>query len=210
MTQLLLTVAALVVAGLLSPGPNFVLITGRALSSGVRPAVAAAVGVGAGSVTHALFGVAGFGALLQSSTRIFTVAKLLGAAYLLWIGYKSLRGVVRSRRSGLIDDVTNAAHVVGIRRSLVDGYLTQMSNPKSTLFFLAMFTTVVPADTGIWTAAAVVATIGVIALSGYLIIAVVLSRSFFQQLYRRVSSVFDVVFGTLMIALGVRVSLTNR
>ena len=63
--------------------------------------------MGAGSVTHALFGVAGFGALLQSSTRIFTVAKLLGAAYLLWIGYKSLRGVVRSRRSGLIDDVTN-------------------------------------------------------------------------------------------------------
>ena len=215
MINLLLTVAGLVVAGLLSPGPNFVLISGRALSSGRGPAIAAALGVSVGSLTHAVFGVAGFGALLQSSSRLFAAAKLLGAAYLLWIGFKSIRGVVRSRTRA--DDSGQAASgdglpatAVGARRSLLDGYLTQMSNPKSTLFFLAMFTTVVPPDTGAGTAAAVVATVAVVALCGYLTIAIVLSRPIFQRAYRRVGSVFDAVFGVLMMGLGLRVGLSDR
>jgi len=148
MTQLLLTVAGLVIAGLLSPGPNFVLITGRALSSGTRPAVAAALGVTAGSFTHALFGIAGFGALLRSSSAV--------------------------------------------------------------LFFLALFTTVVPANTGILEGAAVIATVVVLALVGYVLIAVVFSRQVFQRGYRRIGYIFDAVFGVLMIGLGIRVALSEQ
>lgn len=210
MTQLLLTVAVVIIAGLLSPGPNFVLISGRALSSGSRPAVAAATGVGIGSLTHALFGIAGFGALLRSSTALFTTAKLIGAAYLAWIGCKSLRGAVRSRRSGsgtMSDHETETT--IGIRRSALDGYLTQMSNPKSTLFFLAMFTTVVPSDTSLWEGVAVVVTILAVALSGYILIALVFSRPIFQRAYQRVGVFFDALFGVAMIALGVRVAISD-
>lgn len=217
MTNLLLTVAGLTIAALLSPGPNFVLISGRALTSGARPAMATAVGVATGTLTHALFGIAGVGALLRGSATLFTTAKLVGAAYLLWVGFKALRGAIRSRRAqlaanGAIADLAETAprDRVGITRSAVDGYLTQMSNPKSTLFFLAMFTTVVPANTGIAEGAAVVGTVVTLALAGYIAIALIFSRRPFQLAYQRVGYVFDAVFGVLMVALGIRVALVER
>lgn len=218
MTQLLLTVAALTIAGLLSPGPNFLLISGRALSSGVRPALATAMGVTAGSLTHAVFGIAGFGALLRSSSGLFTAAKLIGATYLIWIGLKSLRGAVRAKRAaravatgvGDVDPGHAVGPTVGPRRSALDGYLTQMSNPKSTLFFLALFTTVVPAETTVLEATAVVATVVLLALIGYALIALLFSRPVLQRSYRRVGYVFDAVFGMLMTALGVRIAVSER
>lgn len=208
MTNTLIAVAGLMIAGLLSPGPNFVLISARALSSGSRSASAAALGVSGGSITHAIFGVAGFGALLQSSTGLFTIAKMIGASYLVWIGFKSVRGAIRAKGVAVGNDVAGSSGV-GVRRSVVDGYLTQMSNPKSTLFFLAMFTTVVPTDITIWQGTAVVATVGATALAGYVLIATALSQPIFQRAYRRVGSVFDAIFGVAMIALGLRVALAE-
>ena len=209
MIQMLLAVAGLMAAGLLSPGPNFVLISGRAMSSGTGPAVATACGVSIGSLTHALLGVAGFGALLQSSMSLFTIAKLLGAAYLLWTGFKSVRGAVRSiGRSGVGPAPDRDHRPVGMRRSVVDGYLTQMSNPKSTLFFLAMFTSVVPSDVTVWQATTVIATVGVVAFGGYILIAAVLSRPVFQSAYRRAGAALDAMVGLAMMALGIRVAAT--
>ena len=85
-----------------------------------------------------------------------------------------------------------------------------MSNPKSTLFFLALFTTVVPVNTGLAEGAAVVGTVVSLALAGYLAIALLFSRRPFQLAYQRVGYVFDAVFGVLMIALGIRVALVDR
>lgn len=214
MLQLLLAVTGLMIAGLLSPGPSFVLVSGRALSSGRRSAVAAAIGVAAGSLTHALFGIAGFGALLRSSSGLFTAAKLAGGAYLVFVGFKSLRGAIRSRRQSSAQnsdagDPVFLARAVGSRRSAVDGYLTQMSNPKTTLFFLALFTSVVPTDTQFWEAAAVLATVVVTALAGYIVIAVAFSRPILRTTYQRIGYVFDALFGTLMVALGIRVATTK-
>lgn len=221
MTNLLLTVAGLMIAGLLSPGPSFVLISGRALASGRRPAIATAVGVAIGSLTHALFGIAGVGALLRASTALFTAAKLAGAAYLMWIGFKSLRGALRAKQARTNRPTPSASDAqtpprltppsatVGRRRSMLDGYLTQMSNPKTTLFFLALFTTVVPADTGLLEGIAVLATVVTLALTGYVAIAMLFSRPALQRAYRRVSYVFDAMFGGLMLALGVRVALLD-
>ena len=212
MTQLLLTVAGLTIAGLLSPGPNFLLISGRALSSGVRSAVATAFGVTAGSLTHAMFGIAGFGALLRSSASLFTVAKLLGASYLVWVGFKSLRSAIRTRTAGFENsrgEQNPHPPATGPWRSAVDGYLTQMSNPKSTLFFLALFTTVVPAQTTVLQGAAVVGTVVGLALTGYVLIAAVFSRPVLQRGYQRVGYVFDAVFGLLMIAIGLRIAVTD-
>lgn len=92
---------------------------------------------------------------------------------------------------------------------MLDGYLTQMSNPKTTLFFLALFTTVVPADTGLLEGVAVLATVVTLALTGYVAIAMLFSRPALQRAYRRVSYVFDAMFGGLMLALGVRVALLD-
>ena len=208
MSQTLLTVAGLTIVGLLSPGPNFVMITGRALSSGRAAAFAAAIGVSTGSMTHAIFGIAGFGAVLRSSSSVFTVAKLLGASYLVWIGMKSLRGALRARRErGSAQASIERLQPISVRRSAIDGYLTQMSNPKSTLFFLAMFTTVVPAGTGLLESALIVATISALALAGYTLIAVLFSRDIFRRWYVGVGHRIDAVFGVVMIALGIRVAL---
>ncbi|MEM7094314.1 MAG: LysE family transporter [Actinomycetota bacterium] len=213
MTSLLLTVAGLTVAALISPGPNFVLITSRAMASGRRLAIASAGGVALGTASHAVLGIAGFGALLRSNSWIFTTAKLLGAGYLFWIGFKSLRSVWRTRRTAVArpaQAAVSSADQLGVRRAVLDGWLTQMSNPKTTLFFLALFTTVVPTDASAATGVAVVATIVGLALVWYTVVATAFSLAAMRKAYRRAARPIDVVFGTLMIALGLRVAAVDR
>lgn len=211
MSSLLITVGGLTLAALVSPGPNFVLITGRAMASGRRAALAAAWGIAMGTATHAVLGIVGFGALLRSSYWVFTGAKLLGASYLFWIGFKSIRGAWRSRSSNSPETEPDPKLVaMSAHRSLADGWLTQMSNPKTTLFFLALFTTVVPSDASFAQGSAVVLTVVLLAAAWYSVVAMAFSVQAVRRVYRSVGRYIDAVFGGVMIALGIRIASTTR
>lgn len=129
----------------LSPGPDMAFILGRTLSGGRAHGFAAMAGIWAGSFLHILFAVVGLSALLLTSATVFSIVKYVGAAYLIWLGIKTLK----SARStfGPNQDSTD----IGLASTFRTGVLINAFNPKVALFFLAFLPQfVVDGEGAVW------------------------------------------------------------
>jgi len=115
----------------LTPGPDMLFIAGRAVAHGFRAGAAAAFGIAAGCVVHTAVVALGLAALLAASSFAFDVVKLLGAAYLAYLGAKLLL----SRPAGVTAERADAAARAG--EIFWQGFITNVLNPKVALFFLA-------------------------------------------------------------------------
>ena len=128
-TLLLFVIAALVL--LLTPGPAVMYIVARGVHQGRQAGIVSALAVGLGNFMHALAATLGLSALLLSSALAFTVVKYLGAAYLIYIGVRTLlsRGA----------DAHAGPHVErrALRRIFWQGFVVAVLNPKTALFFFA-------------------------------------------------------------------------
>lgn len=126
--------ALFVVAALLlniTPGPDTLYILGRSASQGWRGGTIAALGIGAGLFVHTFAAAVGLSALLAASAMAFTILKWIGAAYLVYVGVSLMiaRPAIQRR--------TSALRVVNLRTVFLQGFLTNVLNPKVALFFLA-------------------------------------------------------------------------
>jgi threonine/homoserine/homoserine lactone efflux protein len=127
------------------PGPDQALITRNAVVGGRSGGLLTMVGGALGLTVHAGAAAVGLSALLVASAKAFTVVKIVGALYLLWLGLHMLREAVRSRRSAE-DDEPEAT----TRRSayLRQGFLSNALNPKVALFFVTFLPQFLSADGG--------------------------------------------------------------
>ncbi|MCM6772471.1 LysE family translocator [Nocardia sp. CDC159] len=122
------------------PGPNHLYITARCIAEGRRAGVVSALGVETGTLVHVAAAAAGLSALIAASATAFTALRYAGAAYLLYLAYRTLRGG---------EDAD--APVLGARplhRVYLDGVLINLFNPKVVLFFLAFLPQFVDRDAG--------------------------------------------------------------
>jgi len=116
----------------LTPGQDSLFIIGRSLSGGRSAGVAAACGIAVGSVCHTLAAAVGLSLLIATSALAFTAVKLLGAAYLVYLGARLLLAP-----AGAAASPPGAAGAARPRAAFVQGILTNLLNPKVALFFLA-------------------------------------------------------------------------
>ncbi len=126
-----------------TPGVDFLLTVSRTLQGGARAGVAAALGINAGCVVHALAAAFGLAALLALVPAAFQAIQWVGAAYLIWLGWGMLRQAWRGGAGPAAD-----THAAPARTWLVDfrvGLLTNVLNPKVAFFFLAFLPQFVPA-----------------------------------------------------------------
>jgi len=119
--------AALMIA--LTPGPGIFYVAARTLAGGRREGLASSIGLGLGGLVHVAAGAAGLSALLMASANAFAALKFAGAAYLIWLGIKT----IREAPIALPQNVT----VTGAARALREGVVVESLNPKTAVFFLA-------------------------------------------------------------------------
>jgi threonine/homoserine/homoserine lactone efflux protein len=115
---------------LVIPGPAVLYITTRSATHGRRAGLVSVLGVHTGTVVHVLAAVAGLSALLMASATAFSVVKLAGAVYLIYLGLRTIFG----RREVAAQ---NGAPERALGRLYVDGVIVNVLNPKTALFFLA-------------------------------------------------------------------------
>jgi threonine/homoserine/homoserine lactone efflux protein len=134
-----------VISGLLlnlTPGPDTLYIVSRSSSQGWRAGAVAALGIGVGTFVHIAAAALGLSAILAASATAFTAVKIVGAAYLLYVGISLIRAAGKQAASTGAISVRPAS----IRDIFIQGFLTNVLNPKVALFFLAFLPQFVAAD----------------------------------------------------------------
>src|ERR1043165_557623 len=121
--------AALVL--LLDPGPAVLYIVARSVAQGLMAGFVSDLGIHSATLVHVLAAALGLSALLASSALAFSVVKYAGAAYLIWLGLKKLFGRVEAPEPGV------ALKRARYTRLYRDGFIVNLFNPKTALFFLA-------------------------------------------------------------------------
>jgi threonine/homoserine/homoserine lactone efflux protein len=132
---LLFIVASLVL--IVTPGQDMILVMSRSIAQGAGAGLATAAGVSVGLVGHTLLATLGLGALLRTSEWLFVALKLVGAAYLVWLGIQMLR--TRGRELA-----ASAGAPRSLARLFLDGALSNVSNPKIAVFYFAFLPQFVP------------------------------------------------------------------
>lgn len=201
---------AVAIVLIITPGPDTALIIRNALRAGARSASLSAVGVGAGSAVWAAASVVGLAALLETSDVAFTVFKLAGAAYLVYLGLRTLAGTFRPTPDAAPDSPAAAPAVLSAWAAFVQGVLNNLLNPKAG----AIFATVMPQfiEPGDSTSRLVlmVACYDAIVIAWLCAYALVVSRARRSGAGARLRKGLERVTGTIMIGLGVRLALERR
>ena len=207
--QLILFVAAAFLLAV-TPGPGIFYVAARTLAGGRSEGLASSFGTGLGGLVHVLAGSIGVSAIVLASAELFTVLKLLGAAYLVWIGFRTLQAARRDADAGL-NGGTGAA--VGTRRAFREGVLAEALNPKTAAFFLAFIPQFVDPSTGSVALQFVVLGTVSVALNTLVDVVVALAASRIREgatarprLIRRLRQ----ASGGAMMALGVGLALAKR
>jgi RhtB (resistance to homoserine/threonine) family protein len=188
------------------PGPDMALVLRNGVAYGRHAAVATALGISAGLLVWALAAALGIAALLHASSTAFTILKLVGAAYLVWLGLRALREAWRG--SG---DAASQARSRRRGSPFRDGLLTNLFNPKVAL----VYTTLIPqfVDRGgsevpqTFLLAGVFIAMGLIWLTGYALLVAKIGSLLRRPAVRRA---VNAVAGAVLTALGVRLAFERR
>ena len=132
-TELWLFVLSGVMLNLI-PGPDSLYVIGRSAKQGFRAGSVGAFGIGAGTLVHVFAAAFGLSAILATSAMAFTVVKVIGCIYLLYIGFSML---LSKSKAADVDAVNIDSKNTSLSQIFFQGFLTNVLNPKVALFFLA-------------------------------------------------------------------------
>lgn len=192
------------------PGPSVVFVVGRALAYGRGVALASVIGNTLGLVTIVLLVALGLGVVVQESIVVFTVLKLAGAAYLVYLGVEAVRRRKEFLSAGGPDD---AGPTMTWARAIRQGYVVGASNPKGYMMLAAVLPQFVERGEGhiqlqMLLLGLVATTIGLLSDSLWAVIASQL-RSWFNSSPKR-GEAMGTVGGVSMIGLGVALAATGN
>lgn len=203
--------AALLLA--ITPGPDTMFVAANALSGGVRNGLIACAGILVGNVVHSALAALGVSALIAASPTAFDILRYLGAFYLAWIGLQAFRAAWINARGGVRTSRLGARQtlrpVIVFRRAMV----TNMTNPKVIMFFVAFLPQFVsPARGSLAVQTFVLGTIlnliGIAWLAGIAVLTGRLVDRFSR--YRWVTVTLDAVSGLFFVALAIKLFVTER
>ena len=179
----------------LTPGPNMLVIISAATQSR-RDGYITALGVGLGGVIWGLLAVSGVAIVFELFPKAALALRLLGAGYLIWLGYKAWRSTAPA-------DIATRATPTPFKT----GLLVMMTNPKAVLYFGSILTAFVPPHAPFWVLLLIVAMGSVQAILQHFITASVFSAPPVQRWFKATHRAMQRAFGTLYIALGLGVAV---
>jgi len=201
---------AVAVLLIMTPGPDTALVTRNALLAGKRAASFTTLGIGAGSIIWALASVLGIAALLEGSVVAFTVCKFVGAAYLGYLGLRSLIATFWGNKQVAVTTHAPQATQLGELVAFRQGLLNNLLNPKAGAIFAAALPQFIsPGDTPLRLLLMMLAYEAILLswlnLYGYLV-----SRVGQSRFGSRVREILQGVTGVVLIGLGVRLAFEHQ
>lgn len=205
----LITVTILTIVIAIIPGLDFMLVTRNSVFYSRKAGVYTSIGVGLSLWVHVAYSIAGLAAIISQSVLAFSVIKYLGAAYLIYIGWKTFSsstevGGIVSRSDGRSDYAMSRLSAIKM------GFLCNLLNPKAPIFFLSLFTQIISPETPIWLQVIYGAIISVVHIIWFSIVAVFLSQPVFMRKFNRYKNGLEKAIGVMLVGFGVKMAASNR
>jgi RhtB (resistance to homoserine/threonine) family protein len=202
------TVALIHLLAVMSPGPDFAVVTQNSLSYSRSVGIWTAIGVGLGISVHVAYSLIGIGLIISQSIIIFTTIKWIGALYLIYIGYKALRTKPYVQETDL--DTVESRKDISNWKAFSMGFVTNVLNPKATLFFLSLFTQVINVSTPIWIQLLYGLEMMLVTIVWFSLVALVFSHGSLKVRIRKIQHYVEWAMGGILIALGLKIALSQK
>jgi RhtB (resistance to homoserine/threonine) family protein len=201
----ILTVTTLQFIALISPGPDFAVVTRNSLVYSRRTGMMTALGIALGQVVHVSYILYGIGSIVAQTVWLFTALKLMGGAYLIYIGFKGVKAVKEDHAQ----NNSEATKDMTLGSALGSGFLTNVLNPKCMLCVLSLFTVVIEAHTPAIILMIYAVIFFVSTISWFSIVAMFFSTPRMRDFFSRVKHWIERVTGGFLILIGVRLALVE-
>jgi threonine/homoserine/homoserine lactone efflux protein len=199
-----LSIAVAITLGAMSPGPSFLMVARAAIARSRMDGLAAALGMGVGGVLFACAALLGLHVVLIAVPWFYLVLKILGGAYLVFIGVMIWRG---ARHPVRLSEEPPDDRARSWLRSFWLALATQMSNPKAAVVYASVFISLLPDEIPLWATLVLPGVIFVIEAGWYAIVALALSAPAPRATYLRSKTWIDRGAGAVMALLGLRLIL---
>jgi threonine/homoserine/homoserine lactone efflux protein len=195
---------------IVTPGPDTALVTRNALRSGRRAASLSTLGIGVGSLVWAVASVLGVAVLLERSAVAFTVLKLAGAAYLGYLGLRSLLGSLRTEERTVARTPTTRRKPLADRSAFQQGLLGNLLNPKAGAIFVTVMPQFIRPGDGPARVALMLIAFECMLLCWLHAYGYVVSRAGQTSAGARIRQALEGLSGLVLVGLGVRLALERR
>lgn len=198
-----LTLAVIHFLAVVAPGPDFAVTIRQSIRYGRRAGISTAIGIGAGISVHVVYTLLGVAALMHTTPWLLSVIEVSASAYLLYLGIRFISQADAHMADNPSDNV-EPINTQSFRQSFMIGFLTNATNPKATLFFLAVFATVVSATTalhvqvlyGIWMC--------IVNALWFVLVSVIFASPAIGRRFLIIGPWFERLMGVLLIAFSIR------
>jgi threonine efflux protein len=200
----LLSLFAVDLLAILSPGPNFLLITQAAVERSRWHATVVGLGLTAASLVWASLALTGLSVLFEMVPSLQTGIRIAGAAYLIYLGIRLWRA------RAVKPDAPGEPEAGAAQGAFLRGFATGILNPKSLAYFASIFVLFVPADAPIGVSLAALAIVAIDNLVVYGLAAALFSTPVVRKGYLALRRPIDRVCGTLMVAFGAKLIFSRN
>lgn len=203
--SLIASVALIHLLAVISPGPDFFMALKNSMTYSRKTGIYTAIGFGLGIAVHVFYSLAGLALIISKSVIIFNVIKYLGVAYLIYIGFKSFISKttdVKVANETLLTDISPL-------KAVSMGFLTNVLNPKASLFFLSLFTLVIAPDTATGTLIIISALLVIDTMLWFSLVAIFFTQKRVRIVFNRYQKWFNKLFGVLLIGIGLKIAFSD-
>ena len=201
----LISVSVIALFMVISPGADFVMITRNSIFHGRQSGLYSSLGIALAIWVHVAYSIAGLAIIISKSILLFSIIKYLGAAYLLYIGYKTFtaKGNLEIKGDKKGPELTPF-------KAIKLGFITNALNPKTTLFFLSIFTQVVNPETPIWIQLTYGLIISLAHGIWFSVVSLFFSHPALVDKFNVHKQKIERVVGSVLIGFGIKVALTSH
>ena len=201
-----LTIAIAHLFAVASPGPDFVVVTRQSVTGGTKAGLWTSFGIAVGILLHVGYCILGVALIVSQSPTLFNAMKYVAAIYLLYLGVQSILQSSRLKEKKIKVSVEVS---IEPSKAFLLGFLTNGLNPKATLFFLALFTVIIDANTPTQIQIVYGMYLALATFAWFAMLSKLLGRSSIRDRIMRSGVWFERAMGTILILLAVQIAFNT-
>ena len=203
-----IALTSLIILAVISPGPDFIIVTKNALNYNRAAGIYTALGVGCGAILLATASALGIGIIITKSVMLFSIFKFAGAIYLIYLGLKTF--FAQSEKHVSVANNSKRSLSISSSKAFKQGLLCSSLNPKAMLFFTALFTAIFELNPLMFVKFAYAVEVAFLYFIWFVLLSYLITQPNIKTTLDKAQFYINKILGVLLIALGIHVMMISH